>query len=128
MRRGKTRTLGMNFGTNPYDVAFLILAPALAVISFPLERRWQITLVALLAGSFGWMLLFASESWIDAQWIAMMEGNPNPSAALIEQFNTDGASKGAVLLFGFPVSLVYAFLCVLLVHGLRRLIGRIVHA
>jgi hypothetical protein len=117
----------MDFGTNPYDVAFLGLAPALALASLPLKRRPVVFAVMTITALVGWGLAFASAAWVDRQWIALLERTPDPSLELVEQFNADGASKSALVLFGLPYSFAYSAAWLGLVRGAQRLLQRRPH-
>jgi hypothetical protein len=110
----------MNFGTDPYDVAYLLAAPTAALLSLGLERRWLVFLAA--AAMVGWVLEFGAENWVDAQWMTLIERTPDPSRELIQQFNSDGASKAETLLFGLPIAAVYAAMWFGVIYGARRLI------
>lgn len=118
----------MNFGTNPYDVAFLLLAPVIALATLLLKHKWQVVAALVIAAFAGWGLQFAAEGWIDGQWTALFARTLNPSIRFLEQFNADGASKAAVALFGLPVSLLYALMCFGIARVVRRLVRRRVHA
>ena len=118
----------MNFGTNPYDIAFLAFAPALAFFSLRCRRRSEILLALAVAAVVGWGLGFAGQAWIDAQWDALLERTPNPSTELIEQINSDSASKATLLIFGLPISLAYSAVWFTVIRGVRRAIKRLIHA
>jgi hypothetical protein len=117
----------MDFGTNPYDVAFLGLAPVLALASLPLKRRPAIFAVLTITALVGWGLAFASEAWVNRQWMALLERTPDPSLELIQQFDADGASKSGLVLFGLPYSFAYSAAWLGLVRGSRRLLHRKSH-
>jgi hypothetical protein len=114
----------MNFGTNPYDIAFWIMAPLLATISLRARRRTRVFLALGICALFGWGLGFLANGWIDAQWEHLIDRTPNATPDLINQADSDAASKAAMLLFGLPVSVVYSAAWFGVVHGLRRLIRR----
>jgi hypothetical protein len=118
----------MNFGTNPYDVAFLALAPVIAVVSLRLTRRMHIAVAVIITALLCWGLGFASEAWVDAQWVALLDRTTNPSPQLMNQFNSDGASKAALVLFGFPIALAYTVVSFGVVRGVRYLLRREIHA
>ncbi len=112
----------MKFGINPYDVAFFLSAPVVALLSLRLERRWFIFGALGVAALIGWALEFGSDNWVDAQWTALMERTPNPSKDLIQQYDSDGASKAATLLFGLPLAAVYSAIWFGVLYGARRII------
>jgi hypothetical protein len=118
----------MNFGTNPYDIAFIAWAPAMALMSLGIKRRRFVLLALAVAALAGWGLGFASENWVDNQWAALMERTQSPSPQLIEQFNSDGASKAAVLFLGFPISLIYASIWFVLARTGRYFTRKWAHA
>ncbi len=118
----------MNFDIHPYEVAFLALAALAALISLRSKQRLHVVFTLVVVTLVGWGLEFASVAWIDAAWHSLMEHTPNASTQLIEQYNTDAAGKAAVLLFGVPVSLIYAATWFILVHGTRIIFKRKVHA
>lgn len=114
----------MILGTNPFLLAFAILP----LVSAALHRKSKKSLVVLLLivgySIAGWLLLFAAQYWNDMQWVALMERTPNPSEELIQQFNSDGASKAFTLLFGLPVSVIWCSLCWGLWRGISRLVAK----
>ena len=124
MRRGKTRTLGMNLDTNPYEVACLAVAPVFALASLALKKNWRVAAALVVAAITGWALLFAADRWVDSHWAVLLERTPNPSIEFLRQFNSDGASKSVTLLFGLPVSFLYALVCFATARLLRRVINR----
>jgi hypothetical protein len=110
----------MDFGVNPYDIAFFALAPLVALALLRVRRRLYVAIAVAVTAVAGWGLESAASSWLDSAWISLMEQTPNPSPRLLEQFNGDGASKTAALLFGLPVSLAYATICFVVARGARR--------
>ncbi|KGM38658.1 hypothetical protein JY96_21600 [Aquabacterium sp. NJ1] len=114
----------MNFGINPFDIAFYLLAPAIAVFTTRLRKRSHVILALALASFSGWGLEFGASAWIDAQWTSLMNHTPNPSEQLIQQFNADSADNAALLLFGLPISFVYASICFGVVLGTWRVYVR----
>ncbi len=114
----------MNFGTNPFDIAFFVLAPAIAVLTTRLRKRSHVLLALALASFCGWGLEFGASAWTDAQWASLMDHTPNPSTQLIQQFNVDSADNAALLLFGLPISFTYASICFGVVWGSWRFYGR----
>lgn len=111
----------MNFGINPFDIAFVLLAPAIAVVTTRLRKRSHVFLALALASLSGWGLEFGASAWIDAQWASLMDSTPNPSEQLIQQFNVDGADNTALLLFGLPISFAYASICFGVTLGIWRI-------
>lgn len=98
----------VDFGVNPYEVSFAALVPLASLAASGLYRRLFIVLSVVLIALVGWILLIAADAWVDSQWFALMERTPNPSVELQTQLNTDGASRTATYLFGFPASLAYS--------------------
>lgn len=111
----------MDFGTNPYDVAWLALAPLAALASLRVVRPLHVALVVAATALVAWGSGFAALGWLDAQWSSYLAGTQNPSPRLMEQLNADGASATAVLVLGLPVSLIYVLVCFASVRGVRRL-------
>lgn len=118
----------MNFGINPFDIAFFLLAPTIATVATRIQKRSHVFIALALASFCGWGLAFGASAWIDAQWTSLLERTPNPSEQLIQQFNTDGADKGALLLFGLPISFAYASTWFGVVLGVCRIFRRRSHA
>jgi hypothetical protein len=114
----------MDFGTNPYDVAFLGLAPAFALASLRIKRLQVVFAVMTITALVGWGLAFASAAWVDRHWLTLLERTPDLSPELVEQYNADGASKSALELFGLPYSFAYSAAWLGLVRGARRLLQR----
>jgi len=107
----------MDIGTNPYDVAAIVFAPAAALASLRLTNYWRLALVLIVACVGGWVLMFASEAWADSQLAAMVNAIPSPSTQQMEQFSADGGSKTALLLLGLPLSALYALVWFTVVRG-----------
>ena len=108
---------------NPFDFVFLVV-PFIAVLAHRNVKSIGLQ-AALIAGySFvGWLVLFAASWYTDTQWVSWIESLPTPSPQQIELFNSDGASKGVLLLFGLPISFGY----VLVVWMLSRVVTFVVH-
>jgi hypothetical protein len=106
----------------------LTLAPAVALATLRVNRRLALLVAVAVVALAGFWLEFRSEAWSDAQIAARFEAIPNPTSKQLEEFNADGASKTAVLLFGLPISLIYAGLWLLLVRGGGRLLVKLNHA
>lgn len=102
----------INFGTNPYDIGFFALVPLSALLLAGSRHKSFIIVGGILVALAAWALLFAANSWLDTQWIALMDRTPNPSVELETAFNSDGASKTATLLFGLLFSLLYTAACI----------------
>ena len=100
----------------------MLSAPVVALLSLRFERRSLILAALVAAALTGWALGFAVDSWIDAQWTALMERTPNPSKELLEQYDSDGASKAATLLFGLQISAAYAGVWFAVIYSGRRII------
>jgi hypothetical protein len=112
----------MNIVASPYDIACLALAPLAAIAALWLKRPWQVLALLFVVAFAGYGLMFAADRWIDQRRAAAMDQIANPTPQQIDQFNTDGASKGALALFGFPLSLGYAGFSFIVVFGVRRVI------
>jgi hypothetical protein len=112
----------MDFGTNPYDIAFLSVGPAAALLSLRFQNRWLILLAS--AALIGWAFEFRSDHWVDVQWASVMEHTPNPSSELINRADADGASKAATLLIGLPLAAIYAAAWIGAAYGIRQLVKR----
>ena len=109
---------------NPYDAAFLALAPLAALSSLPLTKRWHLAAAISAVAFAGWSLAFASLDWANAKAAAGFAAIPNPTRAQMEAFSTDAATASAVFLFGLPVSLLYSLMWFSLVRLGRRLMRR----
>ena len=118
----------MNFETNPYDLALFFFPPAAALASVHLRSRFSLVLAIVFVAFANWGVMFASEAWVDAQWAALMERTASPSSQLIEAYDSDGASKGFLLLFGFPFSLFYTTVSFVVVRFLLGIWRRLTHA
>jgi TRAP-type C4-dicarboxylate transport system permease small subunit len=118
----------MNFGINPFDIAFFLLAPTIAMVATRVQKRSHVFIALALASLCGWGLAFGASAWIDAQWTSLMDRTPNPSEQLIQQFDTDGGDKAALLLFGLPISFAYASTWFGVVLGIYRFLRRRSHA
>jgi hypothetical protein len=110
----------MSFEINPFDIAFFLLAPAMAVFATRLHKRSHVFIALAITTLFGWGIEFSAAMWIDSQWTAQMEHTPNPSEQLIQKFNADGAEKTALLMFGLPISFAYASICFGVILGIWR--------
>ena len=122
------RSLGMELGLNPWDAAWVVLGPLGALASLGVKRRWVIVPVIIGLGAIGFALGLAALAWDDARIVAAFDAIRNPTDAQMREFNADGATKAVVFLFGFPFSVVYACVCVLIVRIARRAWQRLVHA
>ena len=118
----------MDVQASALDMAVLILPPAAAMCSLWLKRRWQITLVLAIVAVMCWRLLLWSMAIDDAAIAEAFNRIPNPTAAEIDAFNTDGASKGFAFLFGVPIFLLYGAACFLIAKGAQYLFRRYIHA
>lgn len=94
-------------GFNVPLFAFWTLPFISAVVHRKVGKRWTIFLLLIAYATLGWLLLFGALAWNDAQWSALLDRTPNPSEELMEQFNSDGASRAFTLLFGWPTSFLY---------------------
>jgi hypothetical protein len=110
----------MDFGTNPYDVAFAVVAPIAALLSLRVAHRWVVFLGA--SALLDWAFEFGADHWVDAQWAAVAARIPDLSRAAIRQINADGASKSATLLLGFPLALVYGAVWFGITYAVRRIV------
>lgn len=118
----------MNFGINPYEVGFALLSPVVAVFLWRQKNINILVTVTLGCVLASWLLLFSADTWLDQQWLSLMEKTQNPSEELIREFNSDGASKAATLILGFPFSLVYFLLCFLVIRFAKWFWGKIHNA
>ena len=109
----------MNFGINPYEVVFVLLSPIAVVFLWRQQNLKILGAVAFGCALVSWLLLFAADAWLDQQWFSLIEKTPNPSEQLIREFNSDGASKTATLILGFPLSLGYFLLCFLVARSAK---------
>ncbi len=110
----------VDFGTNPYDIAFALVGPIAALLSLRFPHRWVFLLGV--AAVLGWALEFGGDHWIDAQWAALAERMPTPSDDMMRQINTDGMSKSATLILGLPLAVVYAGAWFGMTYGVRRIL------
>ena len=118
----------MNVIVNPYDLAAVALAPAVAVASLRLRDRWYLTLALVATALIGWGLMISSASWADAQAAARFDAIQNPTPQQLDTFDADGASRASLIIFGLPVSLIYASIWFALVRIARRFAKRVFHA
>lgn len=106
---------------NQYELIFLILPMLVALrLSQKISPKERFV-CALICVAVCWWLLFASDAWYSARASEVFDRIPNPSPEMIQEFNTDGASQLATLVFGLPLSLAYLGLCVLVAQAVRWL-------
>jgi hypothetical protein len=59
---------------------------------------------------------------------ATFDAIPNPSPEQMREFSADGASKATLLIFGLPLSLLYALAWFTVVRIGRRIVRKVLHA
>ena len=110
---------------NPFDFVFLAV-PFIAAFAHRNVNSIRLQLALIAGYSFvGWLILFAASWYTDTQWVGWIESLPTPSPQQIELFNSDGASKGVLLLFGLPISFSYTLIVWLLFHAVSFVVCRV---
>jgi len=108
--------VNIDFGTNSWDLAALLVPPLAALASLPIRRRSALIGVAVLVAVVTWVFEWQAEMWLDARWIELMDRTRDPSPELLRAFSADGASKSAIALFGLPVAAIHTSICFVLVR------------
>jgi hypothetical protein len=109
------------------DVAVALMAPAAAIGSLWLRRKWRVALLICGTALLSWGILLFAESLADAAALAEFNRIPNPTDAQIRDFTADGATKGVLFVLGFPFFLVYGLVWLGLVRAGRWLMRRQIH-
>jgi ABC-type uncharacterized transport system fused permease/ATPase subunit len=92
---------------NPFYFVFFSIPFIAAIAHRKTTGIWH--QAALVAGYsvVGWLILFAASWYADRILASWFENLTTQTSEQVDLFNREGASKGALLLFGLPMSFVY---------------------